>query len=117
MVHSPGRGAWLQANQIEHVRGLSGFSVLSQSDFRLLGDALEHIRREFFLGPYAFSPIRTSPKRTYDPISAEPSPEGSHVPMLLAALSRSAQQQQWAALQLALKEFGSKIGRASCRER
>jgi hypothetical protein len=98
------------ANEIEHVRGLPGSSVLSQSDFRLLGDALEHIRREFFLGPYAFSPIRTSPKRTYDPISAEPSPEGSHVPMLLAALSRSAQQQQWAALQLALKEFGSKSG-------
>jgi hypothetical protein len=79
-----------------------------QSDFGLLGDALQHTRREYLLSPYAFAPIRTSPKRTYDPTSAEPSPEGSHVPMLMAALSRSAQQQQWGALQSALTEFVAK---------
>jgi len=85
-------------------------SVLPRSDLHLLGDALQHIRREFLLSPYVFAPIRTSPKRTYDPISVEPSPEGSHVPMLMAALSRSAQQHQWAALQAALTEFGAKSG-------
>jgi hypothetical protein len=85
-------------------------TLLSRSDFALLGDALEHIRREFLRIPYAFAPIRTSPKRTYDPIGAEPSPEGSHVPMLLAAFSRSAQRQDWAELQAALAEFGAKSG-------
>jgi len=85
-------------------------SILSRSDLAELGDALEHIRREFLRIPYAFAPIRTSPKRTYDPVGAEPSPEGSHVPMLLAAFSRSAQQQHWATLQAALAEFGAKSG-------
>jgi len=85
-------------------------SILSQSDLALLGDALEHIRREFLRIPYAFAPIHTSAKRTYDPIGREPNPEGSHVPMLLATFSRSAQQQHWAALQSALTEFGAKSG-------
>ncbi|MGO4881934.1 MAG: AAA family ATPase [Bryobacteraceae bacterium] len=85
-------------------------SIFSHSDGALLGDALEHIRRGFLRSPYAFAPIRTSPKRTYDPVVAEPNPEGSHVPMLLAAFSRSAQQQHWAALQAALTEFGASSG-------
>jgi hypothetical protein len=94
----------------EWANSLVNESVPSQSDLRLLGEAFENIRREFPPNPYAFAPIRTSPKRTYDPIGAEPSPEGLHVPMLLAALSRSAQQQQWTALQSALAEFGSRSG-------
>lgn len=36
--------------------------------------------------PYAFSPIRTSPQRTYDPIKEVRDPEGSHIPMMLARL-------------------------------
>jgi hypothetical protein len=85
-------------------------SALSQSDLRLLGDALYRIRGQFPESPYAFAPIRTSPKRTYDPIGVEPNPEGSHVPMHLAALSRSAKQQEWAELKSALREFGAKSG-------
>ena len=95
---------------IKHVGGLPGASVLSQSEFGTLTDALERIAGGFLPSPYAFAPIRTNPKRTYDPISAEPNPEGSHVPMLMAALSRSAQQQNWAALQAALTEFGARSG-------
>jgi len=34
--------------------------------------------------PYAFAPIRTRPRRTYDPLKDVPEPEGSHVPMVLA---------------------------------
>ncbi len=97
-------------NEIKNVRDLPGPSALSQFDFSRIDDALECIQEEFLLGPYAFAPIRTNPIRTYDPISAEPDPEGSHVPMLLAALSRSAQQLHWTALQAALAEFGSKSG-------
>jgi hypothetical protein len=84
-------------------------SVFSGSDWDLLRDALESIQAEVWR-PYAFAPIRTGPKRTYDPISAEPKPEGSHVPMLLAALSRSAPQGQWPDLQAALQVFGLKSG-------
>jgi len=87
-----------------------GASVFSQSDWESKDRALRAIQQEFRRYPYAIAPIRTSPLRTYDPIGAEPSPEGSHVPMLLAALSRSSHQQQWIALQSALKEFGSESG-------
>ena len=35
--------------------------------------------------PYAFAPIRTSPRRTYDPTAEPRHPEGSHIPITLAA--------------------------------
>jgi hypothetical protein len=90
--------------------GSLGAMVLTRSDFESLSSALEAMRKEFSRPPYAFAPIRTSPQRTYDPVIATPQPEGAHVPMLLAALSRSAATQPWAALQAALKEFGLKSG-------
>ena len=40
---------------------------------------------EPFQQPYAFAPIRTSPRRTYDPAAEPRRPEGSHIPTTLAA--------------------------------
>ena len=40
---------------------------------------------EPFGRPYAFAPIRTSPRRTYDPAAEPRRPEGSHIPITLAA--------------------------------
>ena len=37
--------------------------------------------------PYAFAPIRTHPRRTYDPAAGAPHPEGHHIPMVLAVTS------------------------------
>jgi predicted ATPase len=39
------------------------------------------------LRPFAGAPIRSKPERTYDPKRGLPEPEGSHVPMELAALN------------------------------
>jgi energy-coupling factor transporter ATP-binding protein EcfA2 len=39
-----------------------------------------------FLNSYSLSPIRTKPKRTYDDLSEDYSPEGDHIPRLLARL-------------------------------
>lgn len=72
--------------------------------------ALDAIQGEFGRRPYAFAPIRTSPQRTYDPVMAAPEPEGSHVPMLLAMLARSAVTLGWASMQAELSEFGAKSG-------
>jgi hypothetical protein len=89
---------------------LSDLVALAVSDFETLRNVLKAMKREFDRPPYAFAPIRTSPLRTYDPVIAEPKPEGSHIPMLLATLARSAATQPWAALRSALKEFGQKSG-------
>lgn len=84
-------------------------TIFSKSDIDALSKAGESIRAQFGLRTYAFAPIRTSPQRTYDPVSAEPKPEGSHVPMLLASLAHAANS-HWATLKSALKDFGSASG-------
>jgi hypothetical protein len=98
----------------EYWAALLGFknikALFSQSDMNSLGRASRSIREGFGRHIYAFAPIRTSPQRTYDPVSAEPKPEGSHVPMLLARLSHSGANASWATLRSALKEFGFRSG-------
>ncbi len=59
--------------------------------------------------PIAFAPVRSQPKRTYDPIKYVGTPEGSHIPMLLARLS-SSQQENWGHLRKALVAFGKASG-------
>jgi AAA domain, putative AbiEii toxin, Type IV TA system/Protein of unknown function (DUF3696) len=58
--------------------------TLSTEDFEVLEGIVLQLRRGLGQRPYAFAPIRTSPKRTYDPLKEIPDPEGSHVPMILA---------------------------------
>ena len=74
-------------------------TVFSEADMHSLGNTLQSIGRGFGTGTYGFAPIRTSPQRTYDPVSA-----------VLASLSHSQTNTQWAALRAALKEFGSESG-------
>lgn len=53
----------------------------------------------------AFAPIRSRPKRTYDQLSDEFSPEGDHVPLLLARAT-DPDNKQAKALHEALRDFG-----------
>ncbi len=71
---------------------------------------LSSIRQAFGYSPYAFAPIRTNPRRTYDPTGTEPDPEGSHIPMLLARLASQSEPREWQALQSSLENFGSNSG-------
>jgi hypothetical protein len=59
--------------------------------------------------PYAFAPIRTRPRRTYDRRADTPNPEGEHVPMVLARLKTSSPK-KWTELKTALTEFGRECG-------
>jgi hypothetical protein len=81
----------------------------SRSDLEFL----EKLGRWFFrsLGPrpYAFAPIRTHPQRTYDPLTDEPKPEGSHIPMVLARVS-SSNAKAWEELRASLDSFGKFSG-------
>lgn len=57
------------------------------------------------LSAMAFAPMRSRPKRTYDQLSDEFSPEGDHVPLLLARAT-DPNNKQAAALHDALRDFG-----------
>ena len=60
------------------------------------------------LEPYiSMSPIRSKPKRTYDPLTQVPDPEGADIPMYLADLFRR-HPKNWQKLQEKLNDFGKK---------
>ena len=53
----------------------------------------------------AIAPIRSRPKRTYDPISELPNPEGDHIPMALVRLGKT-NKPYWEEFRRRLIEFG-----------
>jgi hypothetical protein len=59
----------------------------------------------------SIAPIRTKPKRTYDEVAKEYSPEGDHIPLLLARiLSGGADSKGEESLLSGLKAFGEESG-------
>lgn len=61
--------------------------------------------------PFASAPVRSKPRRTYDPATLSPDPEGDHVPMLLANLAiDNAYAYEWENLKQGLERFGSSAG-------
>ncbi len=58
---------------------------------------------------YSFAPIRSKPQRTYDPLKAAMSPEGSDIPMVLMNMFR-ADEKAWKDLKGRLVAFGSASG-------
>ncbi len=59
--------------------------------------------------PVCIAPVRTTPRRTYDPVSAAPVPEGAHIPMVLANLFFHGNA-EWKSLKNALDRFGKESG-------
>ena len=55
--------------------------------------------------PFAGAPIRSRPRRTYDPIRVIPDPEGEYIPSYLASLSRRSPI-EWKRIKAALEKFG-----------
>ena len=60
-------------------------------------------------GPFASAPVRSKPRRTYDPARPSRDPEGDYVPMYLAHVFRE-RKREWAALKAALERFGKSAG-------
>lgn len=59
----------------------------------------------------SIAPIRTKPKRTYNEVAEEYSPEGDHIPLLLARiLSSGADSMGEESLLMGLKRFGEESG-------
>ena len=59
--------------------------------------------------PTSIAPLRSKPKRTYDPVRESASPEGEHIPMLLMRLNRT-EKSQWDSLHDHLVDFGGQSG-------
>ena len=55
------------------------------------------------------APLRSKPKRTYDPVRETASPEGEHIPMLMMRLDRT-DRAHWNSLHDGLVEFGKTAG-------
>jgi len=72
-----------QATLFEEAPSIEG-DPLPPADLEALQDLAFSLHHNLDQRPYAFAPVRTRPKRTYDPLKDIPDPEGSHVPMILA---------------------------------
>ena len=55
------------------------------------------------------APLRSKPKRTYDPVRETASPEGEHIPMLMMRLDRT-DKDHWNSLRDSLLQFGHGSG-------
>ena len=59
---------------------------------------------------FASAPVRSRPRRTYDPARPARDPEGDYVPMYLAQLFRNKDNRGWNTLKEALQVFGQNSG-------
>ncbi len=83
---------------------------IPETDRDVIESMLSVVTRPSFLrGPIASAPIRTKPRRSYDPIAEKQSPEGDHIPLLLAKLSAK-ENASWKKLHKKLKNFGTESG-------
>ena len=87
---------------------LAGSPAFNSADLKLLDDLLlgfRFIRRR----PFASAPVRSKPRRTYDPSHTTPDPEGDYVPMYLAnAFFQN--KKTWTSLKERLEGFGKAAG-------
>ena len=81
---------------------------ISQQD-RSAVSKLIHDADCFSERPYASAPVRSKPKRTYDPTRPARDPEGDYVPMYLASLYAQGKG-DWNRLKEQLEAFGSSSG-------
>lgn len=59
--------------------------------------------------PFAGAPVRSRPRRTYDPVRPSSDPEGEYIPTYLANASRRSSR-EWQRLKASLEEFGQSSG-------
>ena len=87
---------------------------LTQEDLEQIGEMASRFGGRIRFGrnrslPFAGAPVRSTPRRTYDPARPFQDPSGEYIPTLLANLSRR-DPTQWEQLKRALEEFGIASG-------
>ena len=94
--------------QHESAAGASAIASTAQKKFREIRRELNP-RRMRWKRPICIAPVRTTPLRTYNPVSATPVPEGAHIPMVLAKLFFQ-DKDEWKSLKDSLNRFGRESG-------
>ena len=90
---------------------ISGSPEFGREDSTKIRD-VSFLGFEFFgrdVRAFASAPVRSKPKRTYDPSRPTPDPEGDYVPMYLANLVAQ-DKGKWNSLKLLLESYGTKAG-------
>ena len=67
------------------------------------------VNRLYLPRPFASAPVRSQPRRTYDPATAILDPAGSHIPMVLADMARR-NPEAWRNIRSGLERFGRESG-------
>ena len=92
---------------------LQGTSLPTAEDHQLISQLVLHYRLRVFgydkRRPYASAPVRSKPRRTYDPSGLTRDPEGDYVPMYFATIYFQ-DPNRWKQLQGALDGFGKAAG-------
>ena len=98
-------------NQAEEVafKPLSGSPDFTAEDRGLLQRLADLSLSVIERRPFASAPVRSKPRRTYDPSRATPDPQGDYVPMYLANVYFQ-KKSAWNALKGALENFGQAAG-------
>ena len=89
------------------LESVDGSSRLAEEDFEKLSGLAEQLLMPWREPGerFASAPVRSKPKRTYDPARSDPDPEGDYIPMYLADLA-SEQRDNWSRLKASLERFG-----------
>lgn len=90
---------------------LEGSPEFSRDDLEKIRD-LSHVGIGYYgrdARVFASAPVRSKPKRTYDPSRLSPDPEGDYVPMYLANLVAQ-DPARWESLKKLLEKYGESAG-------
>ena len=91
-------------SQFEPINGSPSFTSEDEEELRELDFGLSSPRWTF-----ASAPVRSKPRRTYDPSRSTLDPEGEYVPMYLANLLFQ-ERNKWQSLKKAIEGFGKSAG-------
>ena len=99
----------VQANETEFI-ALKSSRQPADADLKLVKQLGEIVYGFGFPDrPFASAPVRSKPRRTYDPSRLTPDPEGDYIPMYLANLSHQ-DQDGWKKLKEVVEKFGREAG-------
>ncbi len=106
-------GLFREEVQENRYKPSSGSPDIAEEDRQALWSLARYFnsgfRRRAAPGMYAGAPVRSSPRRTYEPARPVWDPEGNYVPMYLAEL-QTQNEEGWSSLQSALEGYGREAG-------